>query len=369
MSIQGEQELRDRLTGVLNELEPGSAPVASTVRRGREIRRRRVAGAAACVAVIVTAAALLPGLLRAPRHVSPIQQIRYTVTVQRPDSHWGSGIIAAGVTDGRPWKFIASGTHHFPTISVRGRVGMSQSDYQLVRPLPVSLLSETGSGRPGFVEIFGTVSGSVTRIVVDLPDGKAVTLTPVAVKGNRWVGLILPSRLPVVRALAYSGDSELAYAVPFQQTNLNVWWQPGQTGPAPVTKVIGSGVAAGLAWHVTAQIGPWGYCYSYQNGSDCSDSTASPEVVPASKLAAGIYCGPIKGSTGPALGISAARTSIRRVVLTFSDGSSASFETVSVSGGRVFAYVVPVHLSLTGTHEYGAAGQLIGSTSGAGWRC
>jgi hypothetical protein len=195
-----------------------------------------------------------------------------------------------------------------------------------------------------------------------------VTLTPVAWEGRRWVGLILPRRLAVVRATAYSGDRELGYAVPFQQTSLNVWWRPGQAGPARVTKVVGSGVLAGVAWKVTAEIGPWGYCYAYQNGSVCSDSADSPEVVPTSKLIAYMSCGPIKNSTGPYLGIAATRASVAKVVLTYSNGSSASFQTVPVSGGRVLAYVIPKNVSVTSSNEYGAAGQIVGSTSGAAWR-
>jgi hypothetical protein len=369
VSIQGEQELRSRLGGLLDDIEPSPAPVARTVRRGRGLRRRRLAGAAAGVAVIVAAAALLPGLLRPASRVSPSEQLHYKITVQRPNRGWASGTIAAGVTDGRPWKFVASGTHDFPVISVRGRVGMSQFDNEWSRPAPASLLSETGSGHPGFVEIFGTVSPSVTRLVVDLRGGTAVTLKPVASKAKRWVGLIIPSGVPVVRAIAYSGDRELAYAVPFHAIELNVWWPAGQTGPARVTKVIGSGVVSGLAWHVTAEIGPWGYCYVYQNGSVCEDSRSSPEVVPTSKVVAYMSCGPIKDSTAPYLGIAAARTSVRTVVISFSDGSSASFHTVLVSGGRVFAYVVPKHVSVTGTHEYGAAGQLVGSSADAPGPC
>jgi hypothetical protein len=369
MSIQGEQELRDRLSGLLDEVEPGPAPVARTVRQGCGIRRRRLAGAAASLAVIVAAAALLPGLLRPAGHVSPSGPLHYKVTVQQPESSWKSGTVAAGVTDGRPWKFIAAGTHDSPTVSVEGRVGMSQFDNVWSRPSPVSLLSETGTGRPGFVEIFGTVSRSVTRLVVELPGGKTVTLTPVAYKENRWVGLIIPSRLPVVRAVAYSGDRELAYAVPFQEIELNVWWRPGQALPARVTKVVGSGVIDGIAWHVTAEVGPWGYCYAYLHGSVCEDSTSSPEVVPTRKLVADISCGPAVGSRAPYLGIAAALASVRSVVLRYSDGTSASFRTAWVSGGRVFAYTVPQHVSVISTHEYGAAGQLVGSTSGAGWRC
>lgn len=369
MSIQGEQELRDRLSGLLDEVEPCPAPVASTVRRGRGIRRRRVAGAAASLAVIVAAAALLPGLLRPAGHVSPSGPLRYKVTVQQPESGWKPGTVAAGVTDGRPWKFIAAGTHDFPTVSVQGRVGMSQFDNEWSRPSPASLLSETGTGRPGFVEIFGTVSRSVTRLVVDLTGGKAVTLTPVAYKGNRWVGLIIPARLPVIRAIAHSAARELAYAVPFQGIQLNVWWRPGQAVPARVTKVVGSGVVDGTAWHVMAEIGPWGYCYVYLHGSVCEDSRSSPEVTPTSKLVAYISCGPAVGSKAPYLGIAAARALVQTVVLRYSDGTSASFRTAWVNGGRVFAYTVPQHASVISTHEYGTAGQLIGSTSGAGWRC
>jgi hypothetical protein len=43
MSTSAEQELRRRLSAVLDEMTPGPAPVGVVIRRGRGVRRRRVA--------------------------------------------------------------------------------------------------------------------------------------------------------------------------------------------------------------------------------------------------------------------------------------------------------------------------------------
>jgi hypothetical protein len=368
VSTQGEQEIRESLTGLLDRIEPGLAPVASTVRRGRGIRRRRLAGAAAGVAVIVAAAALLPGLVQAPRHVSPLGHLHYKVTVQQPDASWPSGTLAAGVTDGHRWQMLATGPRTSPMISFKG-AAVSSDEGAVTSGWPADLEAETSGGPHGYEAIFGTLAPKVTSIAVGLPDGVALKLSPVAWKGSRWVGLVLPAGVRISRAVAYQGGRELRYSVPFGDVGLDVWWRPNQKGPARVTKSIGSGVVHGVAWHVTAQIGPWGYCYVYANGSTCAGSTASPEVVQRGKIMAPFSCMDVGSARLPEVGITAVAAQVREVVLTYSDGSTVSLPAVEVGGGRVLAYPIPHQVSVTGSREYGAAGQVVDATSGAMWRC
>lgn len=369
MSTQPEQEIRESLTGLLDRLEPSPAPVARTVQRGRGIRRWRLVGAAAGLAVIVAVLALLPGLLQAPRHVSPLGHLRYKVTIEQPASSWRSGTLAAGVTDGHHWQVLASGPRTSPMLMFKGASGLGFEDGAETSGWPASLEAETTDARSGFNAIFGTLAPKVTSIVVHLPDGEALKLTPVAWKGSRWVGLVLPAGVRISRAIAYAGTRELRYAVPFGDVGLDTWWPRNQRGPARMTKSIGSGVIHGVSWRVTAEIGPWGYCYVYSNGSTCTDSAASPEMVRSGKIIAPISCMAIGSSRPPEVAITAVAAAVRHVVLSYSDGSKLSLPAVGIGGGRVLAYPLPRHVSVTGSREYGAAGQLVDTTSGAIWRC
>ena len=83
MSIQDERELRERLGGLLCGIEPSSAPVAGTMRRGKGIRMRRWISAAAGLAVIAAGAVVLPGLLHS-HPAGPVAPLHYKVTVQPP---------------------------------------------------------------------------------------------------------------------------------------------------------------------------------------------------------------------------------------------------------------------------------------------
>jgi hypothetical protein len=209
--------------------------------------------------------------------------------------------------------------------------------------------------------IVGEVRDDVASIAVHLPGGGIVRLTPVQLDGNRWVGLVLPARVPITRAVAYSADgSEIGYSVPFGDQAPAVWWAPGQAVPARVTKTIGSGVVSGTRWHVTADIGPWGYCYRAEpsDSLSCSSSPSNPGIVPTGTVVSGDVCFGT-GQSSMTVGIGFAATSVRTVVVEYSSKSSASFPVVSVSGGRVFAYVVPPHRKVTGSREYGPAGRLV----------
>jgi hypothetical protein len=226
-------------------------------------------------------------------------------------------------------------------------------------------LTTTGSGST--VLEFGTVRADVTHVVVSLPGGEVISLTPVSWHGRRWVAVLLPARVPIIRAVLYTARGELAYAVPFRYSELDNWWLPGEVGPARLTKSIGSGVVDGKAWHATADIGPWGYCYSLTAGSTCIDSKVDPQLLKPGTLVSSMTCGSAGGQ--PATGFAAAATAVRRVVLQYAGGSSVTLPTFAVGRDRMFGYAIPGHHKVVGSLEYGAAGQLLGMTSGAGWGC
>jgi hypothetical protein len=68
-------------------------------------------------------------------------------------------------------------------------------------------------------------------------------------------------------------------------------------------------------------------------------------------------------------GFAAAATAVRRVVLKYAGGSSATFPTFTVGRGRIFGYAIPGRHKVVGSLEYGAAGQVLGTTPGAAWTC
>jgi hypothetical protein len=370
VSIHDQRELRDRLGSLLYGVEPGPPPVVGTMRRGREIRMRRWISVAAGVAVLAAGAVVLPGVLRA-HLASPIAPLDHSVIVSPIGAGARAGLIGQGTTDGRRWTVVMSPQGKGVTLTGRGLPGAQPYYQDIASQFTASpaALTTTGSG-PTVLE-FGTVRADVTHVVISLPAGEVVSLTPVSWHGRSWVAVLLPARVPIVRAVLYTSRGELAYAVPFGDTQLDVWWQPGQVGPARLTKSIGSGVVDGERWRAAADIGPWGYCYSVSSASTCIDSTVSPVLLAAGALVSPMICGSLDapGAGAARVGFGAAAAAVRRVVLEYSGGGTADFSTVAVGRGRMFGYAIPGGHKVAGSREYGAAGQLLGSTSGAAWEC
>jgi len=373
VSIEDERDLRVQLSGLLDGADVRPAPVAVVIRRGRRIRVTRRISVAAGLAAAATLAAVLPGVLAGrPSSSGPITPQHYSVNVQALGPVASSGVIAQGVTDGKRWKVVVSGSATAPSVEAVGAIGASGGmSGPVVLDGPVSVESMNDSR---YTTIAGNVSAAVTSLVLQLPDGERPTLTPVSWGGARWVAVVLPTRVPVVRAVAYSGTRELAYSVPFRGSIFAAWWDPGQVGPARITRSIGSGVIDGKPWHATAQIGPWGWCFTEGSGSACYG--VNPKADLAGQRLAMTTCSPAAGNA-PATGIVSVASDVTRVVLRLSDGTSASFRAVEVAGSRMLGYVVPAHVRVTSSTEYGSRGQVVGSASGKavgasrtpGWTC
>lgn len=362
MSVHDEHELRARLSTVLDGIEPRPAPVTRVVRQGRRIRMRRWIPVAAGLAVIVAGAALIPGLLQTHR-VAPITQLHDKVTVTRLQPTARHGIIGAGVTDGRPWQVWLSGSPGNPTAFA---TGMSPMGVTPTAVGPASLQGESGPASWSEFVMSGPVSNRVTRLDILLTGGELASLTPVHWGGHHWVGVELPPDARIVRAVAYEGSKELAYAVPFGSVSLATWWRPGQVTPRRATKLIGAGRTNGIAWRYVAQIGPWGYCYTSGSSSWCDSAQGAPTGRVISPRSCGMLPG---GSTPPISGLVAAASDVRRVVLRYSDGSTARFPAAEVDGSWFVGYAIPAHLSVVSSVEYGTAGRIVGLTGAAIWRC
>lgn len=369
MSVQNEHDIRKGLADLLGGVTPHPAPVASAIRQGAAIRMRRRISAAAVLAVIAAGAAITPVLLHA-RTASPVSKTaHYTVAMYPLGTTAVHGVIAAGVTNGKRWKIITSGPGRQPDYQVSGPAGMGSF---FTAPIPVGQpVGTSNSSVKGFTSIIGTVSPDVANVTVSLPNKELLRLSPVTWNRRRWIGLVLPSDVPIVRAVAYSRHGrELAYSIPFGNSEFVVWWHPGEAGPARVSKTIGTGWFNDVRWKVTAQFGPWGYCYTFASGSTCLDSMVSPEVLRPGQLISPVECGPLGGTkSGPIIGITAVAGNVGSVRLTFSGGATASFPSAEVGDGRSLGYAIPAHHRVIRSTAYSPVGQIVGSTSGAPWNC
>ncbi len=375
MSVQDEHELRERLTGLLGDVTPKPAPVGRAMRQGKGIRMRRWAGAVTAIAVVAVAAALAPAVVRSlsstPAAPAHHKVPHYRVTVRPVGTDASHGVIAKGVTDGRGWKVIMHGSAASYSVIALGPFGLSGGLASEVvglggAPFSAGVLGGSDSG----TLIYGDVAKDVTRLVVGLTNGEQLTLRPVTWSGHRWLGLVLPQQAGMTRAIAYSGSRELSYSVPFDGTFLNRWWRPGQPVPGRVVQKVGAGVVDRIRWQVTAEIGPWGYCYVYGGGNvACMPSQSDPQRVSAAKPLFVLDSNPLGPGGGftPYCAVATVEQDVRRVELTYSDGSSASFATVAVGGDRLVAFSVPKDATVVSSVEYGAAGQVVGRPRAAIW--
>jgi hypothetical protein len=177
----------------------------------------------------------------------------------------------------------------------------------------------------------------VTYVAVRLGNGTVLVLHPVEVYGVRAVAFAVPVGAGVVDATAYSRHGEIAAAIPFNAPGgvaaFGVWLTPGQHGLARASGRIGSGTASGIAWSVTAYLGPWGICIQAPATGD-----TSAYCVPASSdldLNSGAT-----EMTGDGLTVAAghAPPSTAWVIVNQPYGTMTKVWPVTVGGQKLFAF-------------------------------
>jgi hypothetical protein len=271
--IDDERDLHGQLEAAFEAITPRPAPVDGAVRRGRAIRvRRRVAVAAGAAAVVAIGVFAVPSLLHqtaAPAPAAPAGP--YTVTVQAPGPHSAPGLIASGTIDGKRWQLTeakpaSGGPPGSPPVTTSGPAFGGNATFGPAlaahSPDPVSFFYGLTAGN---VQVqYGAVQADVTQVAVRLDNGTVLILHPVEVYGVRAVAFAVPAGAGIVDATAYSRHGEIAAAIPFNAPGgvaaFGVWLTPGQHGLARASGRIGSGTANGIAWSVTAYLGPWGIC-------------------------------------------------------------------------------------------------------------
>ena len=230
--------------------------------QGRRIRRRRRLARAGAVAVVAALAVAIPGLLygavRGGAAGPPARQL----TISQLGPAAGGGVAGSGTLDGRPWTVrLAGGPDPVATAA-----GLPATDHLGTRPGGSDPVTWHVAGSGGRRLLAGPVSPGVAYLTMRLAGGTTYRLWPVAWHGHRYVGVVVPWNLPVARFTAYSGQGELAYAIPFPRLGgfplVVSWLRPGSAVPPVSSATVASGANLRLHthWSVQVQVGPWGTC-------------------------------------------------------------------------------------------------------------
>jgi hypothetical protein len=360
VSIKDEQEIKERLS-LLGTVEVSPPPYLTAVGRGKSVRLRRRAFAAAGVAAVVLLGVLVPRLVP---HLGQPGPVKYDVTLHQPGPGSPSGQVAWGTINGKRWQ-----------IRVQAQQGISNGCTFFGQDL--ECVPGEASASPGQVSFvyasrgdtqfqLAAVGAGVTKVAVTLGNDTELTLRPTAIDGKRWVGFAAPARLAVSRAVSFAGTRELGYAIPYNGASgaqFMAWLRPGQRGAARASYRIGSGTLAGKRWSASAYVGPWGVCVEGVGAASwCAGSPA--DIRPDNSQTSYFTCSPVGQGVWFA---AAAESSIVRVRFGLSDGRSLSVAPVRIAGGRAYAFAVPSGVRLRIWDAYNAAGRLVGV--GPGWKC
>jgi hypothetical protein len=374
MSIQDERELRGRLGGLLDSIEPAPAPVASAMRRGKVIRMRRWVSAAAGVAVLAAGAVALPALIRGHHAAPPTAPRHYSVTVQALGPTAKGGVIGAGTINNKHWRIVLSKAFG-DGCSPQPYVLMCGSNYgNAVGPRDVSLGAAGATTGTQFQ--FGNVGTDVTRVTIRLSNGAVLDLRPVSAYGHRWVAVATPA-LAIVEAESFVGASEYRHAIPYVAnsfTEFVTWLRPGQPGVPRAARQLGSGEIDGVKWHISVDAGPWGYCTDFGNGGQsCIPSATSLQAAPIGKplqlTCTRLFDSQSQKEIPASAGMATVPAGVKNVVLVLAHGSHLRLVAVPLGGVRVIGYAIANRPKVVRTLEYGFAGQLVASMSWADWGC
>jgi len=239
---------------------------------------RAVAGGPLVLACAVLVGAVLVGCAAGPGPSQHGRSPAATFAHRRPAP---TVVIASGRIEGRTWRVVVdpgtgrlcagesglpqgcAGLHGLQLGSGLAALSGGDVDAHLRHPFDTF-------GPPVWNALFGAVQPDVTELVLRLSDGREVSLRPVAAAGKRWVGIVFRPGLDAVRAIAYSGRTELGYSVPFVGGLLRpgsyfvTWLHPGQQGPARAERYVATGGSGTKGWGALVIAGPWGYCASLE---------------------------------------------------------------------------------------------------------
>ncbi|HEY2550844.1 MAG TPA: hypothetical protein VGI64_09735 [Streptosporangiaceae bacterium] len=352
------QELRERLGGALEVIEPSPAPLGAVLRQGKTIRRRRRAGIAAGVAVAVGIAAAVPSLLPHGAALQPVSPPRPVITVH-PGRSSVPGEIAHGTVNGKPWKVVLG-----KDASVRSTglpIDASVPGPQLSAGHDADF-SSTGNAR--VTSTYGRVRRDVTSLAVTLSDETVLTLRPVTLYGRPYVAFQAPTRLTITKVVAYGPYGELGYAVAFKGM-VNQWLRSDQPVPPLVTARIATGVADGKTWSITGYSGPAGLCFDVVGPSEGGPSCFG-DVGPVSRPVEIMEVASDPGHP-PDFYLGRVQPDVARLELLLAGGQAVNLRPLELAGVKYFGYLNNAAPRLLGWAAYDAAGNQLASGSGRQW--
>ncbi len=366
-------ELRQRMRGLLQVIEPPPAPLDTIARRGRGIRLRRAGAAVGCLGLagIIAAAALL-----VPRS-SPEPTL--PVTVPANGTAGPGGVFASGTADGHAWRLAVQniadpGYRCLPAVTING------TDADPVYPDSGNGAAVTlGSADPGVAFAFVQVPADIGALIVNGRERvSAVTATAC---GDRYhiVGFAYP--LTTVLRLTVSNPPpgpSTVYFVPVPVASpeppatahtpqtTGMWNNVGSTSAETASATLATGTTSGQSWGIRLLFGAGGDCYEFSANSPgtpdmgaCGpvSTPSGPETIMALPLG---YPSPSDGPTGYAVQVSPATAHLRA---TLSDGSTKLATPRIVDGRKYVAFYVPTSLWLVRLTWLNAAGKEIASTT------
>ena len=385
MSGPGDTELRSRVRELLQAVEPPMAPVDAIIRRGRDIRLRRVATAVGGLGVvaIIAAATLLPS----PATPAP-QQPPLPVTVPASGIAGPDGVFASGIADGHAWRLAGQditdpGYRCIPAVTING------TDADLLFPNPGDVADVAiGGVAPGIGFAFVQVPNGIDGLLVNGQESVPTIAVTVCGQHYRLAGLAYrlkhPPRLtaqyadpgwPRTKRSTEDGSAgwPAVYPLPLisvpppgvagPQTD-GLWNHARPASPNPTRALL----ASGRAWSIELIFGVAGDCYEFTSPGSPGDpemgvcgpisTPEGPETIMAMPLSyspAGL-----KAPTGYAVQVSPGTA---RLKVTASDGSVQLITPRVVEGRRYAAFVIGTSLRLERLTWLDATGKAFASTA------
>ncbi len=382
MTSLEDDDLRQRVHGLLEVITPPVAPVDAIIRRGRGIRMQRAGVAVGGLGLAAIIAALVLTPPAAPRPPAPPAPLPATETAGP------GGVFARGVADGHAWRLAVQniadpGYRCIPAITVNG------TDADPVVPSTGQYADMAlGPAAPGIGFAFLQLPADVRQVVLDGQESLPATTAAVCGLRYRVVGfafrLAHPPQITVVarpgwpKPRATPGgappDWPPVYQLPpvsseppvpdtSSQTD-GIWTNVGPPGAETAQGVI----ASGPTWSITLLFDAGGDCYNFgaplspdnpEVGTCGPISTPDgPETIVALPLS--YPPGSHNAATGYAVMVSPATAHLRA---TASDGSTQLVTPRVVDGRRYAAFVIGKSLRLTRLTWLNAAGREIASTT------
>lgn len=378
-----DEELQQRMHGLLRSVEPPPAPLDAIIRRGKGIRLRRAGAAAGGLALAGTIAATT---VLAPHGSRP--------AVLPPPAAAPGEEFATGTTDGHAWRLAVQdiadpGYQCLPAVTING------TDADPMYPEASNGATVTlGSADPGvgfaFVQVPIVLQVPVDINGLSVDGGKILRPVTVTVCGNQYsligyaypltgIGYAYPltGTLLLTADLA-SGPPQTLYDGPAASTVLRptaatpqvdgLWNNTPGSGPGlTASATLASGTVLGQGWSIQLTLGFPGDCYEITASGEPGSTGMSrcgpistpdgAETIMALPLA---FPAAHTRATGYAVSVTPATGHLEAGL---SNGTTQSVTPQIVDGRKYAAFIVSSSLRLASLTWLNSAGRVIATTT------